>query len=62
VTEVVLQFAENEGSAFHDLCVLIKKGSGQAKRFSTGNVEGGLRKRGSNISRGSDQLFINVFH
>jgi hypothetical protein len=62
MTEVLLQFVEDEGPAFHDLRVFIKKGARQIKRLSAANIKAGLRKRGGNISRGSDHLFINVFH
>jgi hypothetical protein len=62
MAEVLLQFVVDEGTAFHDLRVFIKKGARQAQRLSAANIEAGLRKRGGNISRGSDYLFIGVFH
>jgi hypothetical protein len=62
MAEVLLQFVEDEGPAFHDLRVFIKKGARQVKRLSAANIKAGLRKRGGNLSRGSDHLIINVFH
>jgi len=62
VTQVVLQFPEDKPAAFRDLWVLLKEGMGLVERLSTGNIESGLRKRGSNLLRGHDHLFINVFH
>jgi hypothetical protein len=62
MAEVLLQFVEDEVTAFHNLCVFIKKRARQVKRLSAANIKAGLRKRGGNILRGSDHLFINVFH
>jgi hypothetical protein len=62
MAEVVLQFIEDEGTAFQDLWVFIIKGAGQVKRLSAANIEAGWRERGGNSARGSDHLFINVVH
>jgi hypothetical protein len=62
MAEVLLHFVVDQRAAFHDLRVLIKKGARQVKRLSAANIKAGLRKRGGNISRGSNHLFIRVFH
>jgi hypothetical protein len=62
MAEVIVQFFEDDGTAFHDLRVSIKKGARQVKRLSAARIKAGLRKRSGNVLRGSDHLFINIFH
>jgi hypothetical protein len=62
MAEVVLQFVKDKGTAFHNLCIFIKKRARQIKRLSAANIKTGLGEGGGNISRDRDHLFINVFH
>jgi hypothetical protein len=41
MAEVLLQFVVDEGTAFHDLRVFIKKGARQVQRLSAANIEAG---------------------
>jgi hypothetical protein len=44
MAEVLLQLVADEGTAFHDLRVVIKKGARQVERLSAADIKAGLWK------------------
>jgi hypothetical protein len=62
MAELFLELVADEGTAFHDLWVSIKKSARQVEFLFAANIKAGWRERGGDLSTGSDHLFIRVFH